>query len=83
MLDVPEMMFGFRERFNYARCVNCSSLWCIDPPDDPSRFYDHRYYSMSVTNEPRRDRRQAAREGVPRPAADIARRLAGRRGFPD
>ena len=84
MLDVPEMMFGLREHFKYARCVYCSSLWCIDPPEDPSRFYDHRYYSMSVTNEPRRAivARLRAKAYLALPPT-IARRLAGRRGFPD
>jgi SAM-dependent methyltransferase len=44
-----EMMFGTRERFEYAQCPNCKSCILITPLDsfDLLSHYPHNYYSFS------------------------------------
>lgn len=43
-----EMMFGTRERFDYARCRDCSTLQIATIPEDLGRFYSGQaYYSFN------------------------------------
>ena len=76
-------MFGLRERFRYARCVSCSSLWSIETPEDLGRFYGAQYYSMSQASPLRHAiaARFRARTYLALPPP-IARRVAGLRGVP-
>jgi SAM-dependent methyltransferase len=41
-----EMMFGLRDSFAYLECGSCGCLQLLDVPDDLSRFYPRRYYSL-------------------------------------
>ena len=45
------MMFRWNEKFTYALCANCDSLYIIDCPDDLGKYYPDFYYS--VKNDPR------------------------------
>lgn len=44
---VKEMMFGFREEFNYTLCNNCGCLQLIDSPSDITKYYPDNYYTYS------------------------------------
>lgn len=50
-LHVAEMMFGLDERFEYAECEACGSLWLLDVPADLGRFYPEDYYSVDLDPE--------------------------------
>lgn len=41
-----EMMFGFRDEFEYFECSNCGCLQIINPPDDLSKYYPNGYASF-------------------------------------
>jgi 2-polyprenyl-3-methyl-5-hydroxy-6-metoxy-1,4-benzoquinol methylase len=41
-----EMMFGFRESFEYLECKECGCLQLLDVPADLSRYYPAGYYSF-------------------------------------
>ena len=41
-----EMMFGFREQFEYFECSNCGCLQISKFPEDMSKYYSTRYYSL-------------------------------------
>ncbi len=45
--DVKEMMFGFKESFQYLECQSCGCLQLINPPSDMTRYYPENYYSMA------------------------------------
>jgi SAM-dependent methyltransferase len=47
-----EMMFGFRDRFDYAECPVCGGLTLIDPPADMGHYYPPGYYAHGA---PRRE----------------------------
>ena len=42
-----EMMYGYRETFNYFQCGNCKCLQIVDIIDDMSKYYPSNYYSFS------------------------------------
>jgi 2-polyprenyl-3-methyl-5-hydroxy-6-metoxy-1,4-benzoquinol methylase len=44
-----EMMFGFRDRFDYLECAGCGCLQLMTPPADLSKYYPQNYYSFSLT----------------------------------
>ncbi len=46
VFTVREMMFGERESFEYLECGECGCLQLLDVPEDLSRFYPERYYSL-------------------------------------
>ena len=50
-LAVAEMMFGQDERFIYAECSDCGTLWLIDVPADLSAYYPNDYYSVDIDPE--------------------------------
>ena len=41
-----EMMFGYRDQFDYAECGNCGCVWLPQPPNDMSKYYPSTYYSL-------------------------------------
>ena len=41
-----EMMFGFRDRFEYFECSNCQCLQIAEIPEDLSKYYPPYYYSL-------------------------------------
>src|SRR5689334_22499774 len=47
---VREMMYGFRDEFEYLECKSCGCLRIASVPDDLARFYpSDSYYSYRVT----------------------------------
>lgn len=48
---VPEMMFGWNERFTYFQCSGCRCLQLTAPPSDPGRYYPEGYHSFSFNPE--------------------------------
>lgn len=44
---VREMMYGFRETFEYFQCANCQCLQIKSIIDDMSKYYPGNYYSFS------------------------------------
>jgi SAM-dependent methyltransferase len=47
-----EMMFGFREQFEYFQCAICNCLQIAEIPADISKYYPPNYYTSSVQNSP-------------------------------
>jgi 2-polyprenyl-3-methyl-5-hydroxy-6-metoxy-1,4-benzoquinol methylase len=41
-----EMMFGFRDEFEYLECISCGCVQIATIPDDLSKYYPDNYYSM-------------------------------------
>lgn len=74
---VPEMMFGFKEKFNYIACGQCGCLQIETVPADLSKYYPAEYYSFAPPRMPR---------GAQRFFEDVIRRARARyvltgRGF--
>lgn len=46
-----EMMFGFRDEFEYLECDNCKCLQLLTPPTDLSKYYPENYYSYHTKGE--------------------------------
>ena len=44
--QVREMMFGFRDKFEYIECLNCGCLQIKEVPADLSKYYPNDYYSL-------------------------------------
>jgi SAM-dependent methyltransferase len=44
-----EMMFGFRDEFQYLECSECGCLQIVNPPKDLSKYYPNNYYSFKNT----------------------------------
>ncbi len=47
-LDVPELMFGWRESHRYTRCGACGCLQIATIPADMARYYGEGYYSYAL-----------------------------------
>src|SRR5262245_41013412 len=47
-----EMMFGFREEFNYRECLGCGCLQLLDVPSDLARYYPPHYGSFQDREAP-------------------------------
>jgi len=43
-----EMMFGFRDEFEYVECSVCGSLQIANVPSDLSKYYPSNYYSFQA-----------------------------------
>ena len=48
-----EMMFGFKDEFEYGQCAECGCLQIKDIPSDISKYYPQHYYSYGAKNEER------------------------------
>lgn len=46
-----EMMFGFRDRFDYLECARCASLQIAGVPAELGRYYPEGYYSFGALRE--------------------------------
>lgn len=40
-----EMMFGFRDEFNYVECASCGTVQIEEIPNDMNKYYPDTYYS--------------------------------------
>lgn len=49
--EVQEMMFGYRDKFNYYQCPKCDCLQISDIPFNMSKYYPSDYYSFSPIND--------------------------------
>lgn len=47
--EAREMMFGFKDKFNYVECFNCKCIQILEIPDNISKFYPDEYYSFLPT----------------------------------
>src|SRR5574340_415691 len=45
--NVREMMFGFRDEFDYFQCSKCNCLQISHFPENMSTYYPENYYSFS------------------------------------
>jgi 2-polyprenyl-3-methyl-5-hydroxy-6-metoxy-1,4-benzoquinol methylase len=45
--QVREMMFGTREKFDYAQCPDCKTIQIIDIPATIAAYYPEHYYSFT------------------------------------
>lgn len=43
-----EMMFGYRDEFEYLECARCGCLQNVTVPDDLGRYYGDNYYSVKT-----------------------------------
>ncbi len=48
--SAKEMMFGFRDEFQYFQCDYCECLQIENIPEDMSRYYPKQYYSFGAYN---------------------------------
>lgn len=48
-----EMMYGYRDEFEYFECSSCGCLQIKEVPDNLSKYYPHDYYSFSTKSEAR------------------------------
>lgn len=46
---VREMMFGWKEEFEYLECASCGCLQLVEIPEDLGRYYPSDYYSLAST----------------------------------
>lgn len=46
-----EMMFGYRDEFEYLECSRCGCLQIKDVPADLSKYYPKSYYSFDTTGQ--------------------------------
>ena len=46
IFTAKEMMFGFRDEFNYLECGACGCLQIISIPPDMGKYYPENYYSF-------------------------------------
>ncbi len=45
--ELKEMMYGFRDKFEYFRCAACDCLQIVSPPADMTKYYPRDYYSYT------------------------------------
>ncbi|MEN0054058.1 MAG: class I SAM-dependent methyltransferase [Mucilaginibacter sp.] len=50
--DFKEMMFGFRDRFDYATCGNCGALQILSIPSNIDKYYPSDYVSFIQSTLP-------------------------------
>ena len=86
-----EMMFGFRDEFEYFQCSECECLQLSEIPENQEKYYPDNYYSFSKTNISRLNnylwffKRQRTRyylngEGI---IGSILKKLFGEPNLPD
>lgn len=56
-----EMMFGFRDQFEYLECAACGCLQIAELPRDLSKYYPAEYYSFEKLNAPAMTNRDCVR----------------------
>jgi SAM-dependent methyltransferase len=50
-----EMMFGFRDEFEYIECTSCGCLQIKEIPKDLSKYYPVNYYSYQTKKNPKKN----------------------------
>lgn len=45
---IKEMMYGYKEEFDYFQCNKCKCLQVSEFPEDMSKYYDSDYYSYNL-----------------------------------
>ena len=53
-LELREMMFGFRDKFEYFQCVACDCIQIVSPPADMNKYYPGNYYSYTADKKVKR-----------------------------
>jgi 2-polyprenyl-3-methyl-5-hydroxy-6-metoxy-1,4-benzoquinol methylase len=48
---VREMMFGFRDKFEYYQCARCGCLQIEEIPKNIAKYYPHSYYSFNMNKD--------------------------------
>lgn len=51
---LTEMMFGYRDKFDYFQCSSCDCMQIVSHPDDMSKYYPGDYYSYIIENKLKR-----------------------------
>lgn len=46
---VDEMMFGFRDKFEYFQCSQCGCLQILNVPNNLAKYYPPEYYSLKTS----------------------------------
>ncbi len=46
-----EMMFGFRDEFQYIECGTCGCLQLVEIPENIQKYYPNNYYSFEIKGE--------------------------------
>ncbi len=49
--ELTEMMYGFRDKFDYFQCSTCDCIQIARPPDDMSKYYPGDYYAYKNDNK--------------------------------
>jgi len=63
IFQTKEMMFGFRDPFNYVECKECGTVQIEEIPDNIEKYYPDNYYSYS-TNDPSKFSLKKWRHGI-------------------
>lgn len=50
-LELEEMMYGTKDKFEYFQCDSCGCIQIANPPADMSKYYPGDYYSYSDNND--------------------------------
>lgn len=50
---LKEMMFGYKDEFEYFECADCHCLQIKDIPADMAKYYPNNYYSLKQEAEPK------------------------------
>ena len=58
---VSEMMFGFKDKFDYFECSKCGCLQIASMPEDMEKYYPSEYYSFSENKASQSKARQFLR----------------------
>lgn len=48
---LKEMMFGFKDEFNYFQCAECACFQIETIPNNMDKYYPNNYYSLNQGNE--------------------------------
>jgi 2-polyprenyl-3-methyl-5-hydroxy-6-metoxy-1,4-benzoquinol methylase len=51
-----EMMFGYRDEFEYLECDRCGCVQIVEFPTDIAKYYPDNYYSFQESSSPSEDR---------------------------
>jgi len=90
-IKVKEMMFGTKEEFEYMICNNCRCAQLVNVPDDMSKYYPKKFYSLRKNDFIIRNNiirnlkkiRYLTYLNIPVPFKDIFKKAFHGRGFYD
>lgn len=52
--ELREMMYGFRDKFEYFQCAACDCIQILSPPADMKKYYPGDYYSYTAEKSVKR-----------------------------